>query len=158
MMRSLVAALFATMPLLASQAAWAQSKALPEPVAACISENAPKVERAVTSLPEATSFLVGSVCAAPIAEEQRRESRLMMQNQAKKMQALCDARKARGAKSGTSEDDYNPCDMVSTFSADAEQATDWTIFGTLRATPEPTAYGAKLLLDLRLARIGSKSP
>jgi len=124
---------------------------LASPIAECIATNAAKVEQAVASLPEATQFLVDSVCAAPISAEREAEFRARSQMNAEKYKQLCEIQKQnRQPSQNSDEEDSDPCRLA------AYESTDfpWTIFDSVTKAPaDATSYAAKLLLELRLSHI-----
>jgi hypothetical protein len=126
-------------------------------ISECILANAPKVEQAIASLPEATEFLVGSVCIVPITNEQRRIQQLVMEKYRTAQRKICDTKKAEGksTKIGAGEDSYDPCDMLDQ-QAGSEPA-GWTIFAGKQSDPAATALAAKTLLDLRLSKLSGQS-
>jgi hypothetical protein len=139
-----------------TSAASAQDVELAAPIKECIDQNAPDVERAVTSLTDATLFLVEDLCADVIAAEQARESKIATQKMLSHYQQQCDALKP--SKPTTSDPDEmgsNPCMMAKSMS-DMYGASGWTIFSAIKQPlPLPTSYAAKLLLSLRIAHAKS---
>lgn len=126
-------------------------RGLSQPAAACIAENAPKVEQAVESLPDAVTFLTGDVCAVPLADEQNARSQQTMREFKDKQAARCAAQKDQPETKTTVLD---PCQMAELY--DGYDVTGGDSYYVAAKTPEATAYAAKLLLDLRLARLNAK--
>jgi hypothetical protein len=118
-------------------------------IAQCIRDNAPAVERAVSSLNDAVDFLTRKVCAVPVAALAERVQHDAMQKWSDQMKAYCLHTKAAGAKP---DEDANTCDENFDYSG-------MTLFAARGGMPEPpappdaTALAAKLLLDLRLAHL-----
>jgi hypothetical protein len=129
------------------------------PVARCIADNAGQVEGAIPSLPEATDFLVNSVCINVIAEDQRQRQADAMQKWSADQRRKCDAKKAAGqsTKLGAGEDSYDPCAVTDT--QDWVQTYSLTLFGGKQtADPDATSLAARTLLRIRLNRATSTQP
>ena len=141
---------------LSGQTASAQDAALAASVKACIDENAPRVEKVVTSLTDATSFLVENVCADTIAAEQARLSKVATQKMVDHYQQECDAAQQPLPKSSDPDEmAQNPCVMAKSM-REMYGTTGFTIFaGTRQSEPISTSYAAKLLLSLRLTHTKS---
>lgn len=137
----------------------AQAADVSAPVARCIADNAAQVEGAIPSLPEATDFLVNSVCVNVIAEDQRQRQADAMQKWSSDQRRKCDAKKAAGqpTKLGAGEDSYDPCAIAD--AQDSAQAYSWALFtGRQTADPDATSLAARTLLRIRLNRATSMQP
>jgi len=141
---------------LAMSTASAQEAALAAPIQRCIDSNASNVEKTVSSLIEATAYLVENVCADTIATEQARLSKIANQHMIDRYQQECAAEKSPRPKASDPEEAAaDPCTMAKSMS-EMYAGTGWTIFAAARqAEPGPTSYAAKLLLSLRLAHMKS---
>jgi hypothetical protein len=130
---------------------------LPAPVQQCIEANAAKVEKAVSSLPEAMDFLVTGVCAVPIAAEQQRQLRLRREEMADRYRKQCDASKQSvfGNLTNSAQSEASACRLADSFSQN-NPITGWTSYESAAKPPEAIGYAARLLLDLRLARTNEK--
>jgi hypothetical protein len=146
--------------LLACGPSLASEAELPAPIAACIRDNAAKVEQAIPSLTEATNFLVGSICAEPIAEDQKRRMAEYYRAMAEEQRKQCEAQRRQPPgrarqQSPDGEETADPCAMASGYSYQMT-TSGWTIFGSSRLLgsepPAAVALAGRLLLDLRLAR------
>jgi hypothetical protein len=134
----------------------AQESELAAPIKRCIDSNASSVEKTVSSLSEATIFLVENVCADTIAAEQSRLSKIASQKMIDRYQQECAAEKSPRPKTSDPEEAAaDPCMMAKSMS-DMYGGTGWTIFTAAKQPePGPTSYAAKLLLSLRLAHLKS---
>ena len=123
------------------------AEVLGAPVSACINANAPKVEKVISSLTEATTFLTDNVCTVEVNDEALRAAKLLAQQVIDNQKASCVAQQAKLPKP-------NPqiCDFIgpaNPFSAifDGPLAA----FSPPRKVPDATELAAKTLLDLRLS-------
>jgi len=125
--------------------------------AACIRENAPKVEQAIPSLNDGVEFLIGKVCAPEASAQLRQE---LADAQAETRRQQCERQKAQTA---AGHPPIAGLDMCSTAAGGSN--TNYADFllplmmmmrsgsgGIAMPTADGAALAAKLLLDLRLAR------
>jgi hypothetical protein len=138
----------------AQNAALAQNVPLvPKPVEQCIRDNAPAVERAVPSLTEAVNLLVDDVCAVPIAEAEARQLGEQMAALKEQMKKKCAPYKEPQPML-TPQGEENPCASADDGAADT--MSGWTLYApSVNRPAAPTALAAKILLDLRIARMNS---
>ena len=129
---------------------------VPEAIEECIRMNAPKVEQSIESLTAATDFLVGSICAQEIATEAQRVQNQAQQRMIDAAQKACDTEKAADSKQqDAARRRIDSCALLETSRAGLG-AGGWTIYAPAIKPPAATALAAKLLLDLRLARMTAK--
>jgi len=123
---------------------------LPKPVEQCIRDYAPAVERAIDRLPDAVDFLVGDLCAKPIAEEQMQQQKALQEKMFASLKHRCTQRSNRKSD----ETDAN-CAMLD---ATSESATGWTIYAPAIDKPaDATSLAARLLLQLRTQHLNATS-
>jgi hypothetical protein len=131
----------------------AQSEAtneIPKPIEQCIRDNAPAVEKAISRLPDAVAFLVSDLCAKPIADEQTRLQRERWAPIQERLRKQCAQRKTKPTPGLDTNGEEDPCfDMGDVF--------DFTAGGGSQKLPAATALAAKILLDLRIARMNATS-
>jgi len=134
---------------------------MPKDVEQCIRDNAPKVEQAINPLNTAVDFLVGDVCAEPIAAELERRQLAYFANMQQQAKKQCEARPKPTPPAGAKAEDNEETDPCTPGALDYTALVSnggWTMFGAGASRAEPpqaTALAAKLLLDLRLARTKS---
>ena len=136
------------------------------PIEQCIRDNAGKVEASIADLNQAVDFLVGKVCAAPIAEHIAERARLQGQQNVSRMQKLCDDQAAQAAaKSDSTKPEtgrvvVNGVDMcavlktASTTPMPALPYDPWApVPGAANANPPAAvALASQLILNLRAGR------
>jgi hypothetical protein len=148
------AALFALFvsPALAQTDMPAQTGAMPPAVEQCIRDNAAKVEAQFDSLKDGVDFLVGYVCAGPIAAEQRRQQLATQDAMRTMWQRQCDDQKQSGKT-----DDKNtidPCTMAKTMASTTAMSNLIMLNPALNKPAYATSLAAQLLLDIRAGRPG----
>jgi hypothetical protein len=136
------------------------------PIEQCIRDNAGKVEAAIADLNQGVDFLVGKVCAAPIAEHNQERVKLQQQQNALRMRSLCDdqataqaAAKSDSAKPENGRFVVNGVDYcavlksASTSTAQPLPYDPWLPAPGIVSTnpPAAVALAAQLILDLRSA-------
>jgi len=131
---------------------------LAAPIEQCIRGNAAKVEAAVPDLSQAVDFLVGKICAEPIAKENARVLRNQQERMAADWQKMCDEEKAAKRTNSTTTDRQNMgvdyCALGKVGFAGIDPYTDDDNGGPMyigAGSPAAIALAARLLLDLRLA-------
>ena len=129
----------------------AVSADVPKPVEQCIRDNAGKVEQAITSLTEATEFLVVDICAKPIAEERRR-GQVAAFAAAKAQYKKCESEKSAKSSRPTENDDYDECALARSQDAGVETIV---VTATETRPPGAMAFAAQTLLSLRLAKMNA---
>jgi hypothetical protein len=134
---------------------------LAAPVDACIRGNAAGVEAAIPDLSQGVDFLVGNLCAEPIATEQARQSKIDNDRRTAKLKAACDARKPHPGK----PDDKDYMSLMCSYQIgvltetnnddDQDVVTAYVGFSGVGGgrPPAAAALAARLLLDLRLAHL-----
>lgn len=147
-MRAIPASLAIFLGGTAASFAAAADQTVPAPVAACIDAYAPQIEATVPSLTQGTSFIVDDLCAESIAVEQQNRLAAYRRNMYDRYSALCSAQN----RAPTSPE-FDPCAIAQSLSENAPPAAE-----PAEKMPEATAYAAKLLLKLRLARANPGSP
>jgi hypothetical protein len=144
-----------------SIAAYTSTAAIEEPspaVRACISTNAPQVERAVESLTEATDFLVQKVCLGPIAEQSVETARKDAQAEKERMETLCkDTSSATATDPGSRPGSFarsRMCDpdMLAFNSSPMSDVSTYLFLGSGSSSAKTTSLAAQTLLQLRIAR------
>ncbi len=153
-------ALFGLLILGSAASPAAADETLAPPVAQCIKDNAAKVEAAVADLNQAVDFLVTDICAAPIATEQARETKLATQQQTAHWQKACDDMKtaAKAKKSdATSAKSYEAwCGSLKVgflSEPNNEDGGGYTLFSAANRDPQAVTLASRLLLDLRLSHM-----
>jgi hypothetical protein len=128
-------------------------------VESCIRDNAPRVEQAFESLTEAVTFLLGSVCAKPVADAAQIAAEAERESQRARLEEYCagtenadpfDAAASRRAETCSSRelmDIYGNRDVIS-------YAT-MVRLGGASADAEAVSLASSLLLDARLARLAT---
>ena len=124
-------------------------------IAQCLQQNAASVEDAEPDLTRATDYLVGSMCAAPVAEEQRRLNQLRIKASAERNRAQCqervDQQKARDAKQPRGyERTYENCQRSYDTVMDSGRHAGSFMIGS--RPPAAVSMAAKLIVTQRLAR------
>lgn len=170
MLKSLIiAAAFAFVATSAFAADTATPPADPyaSPIEQCIRDNAAKVEISIADLSQAVDFLVGKVCAGPIADHNMERQKFVQQRSAENMQKLCDEQSTKPADAN--KPDANKPDPTKVNGIDycqlfknAARATlqpvpydPWasgTTIGSNNNPPAAVALASQLLLSLRAAR------
>lgn len=135
---------------------------LPAPIEQCIRDNAGKVEAAVSNLNDAVDFLVGKMCAVPIAAESARIAKLMQERTAGQWKKMCDEETA-ATKSTTADGEkaapkaFDYCAMTKIgFLTEPAQGDDEGVSYSYSialgsSPPAAVALAAQLILDMRLA-------
>lgn len=135
--------------------AMAADAALAAPIEQCIRGNAIKVSAAIPDLNQAVDFLVGKLCAKPVADAAVAAQQAAVQQYADQQRKACDDWKKTHpgvAPAKNDEEAPDPC-----AAADAAGSLSVTLGYSIitahgdNAPPEATALAARLLLDLRLA-------
>ncbi|MEM5515745.1 hypothetical protein WNY37_02215 [Henriciella sp. AS95] len=115
------------------------------PVFSCIEQYAPDVERSVTDLSDAAIFLAGSVCSVEGAAYQTQQQRLAYAKMQEQQRQRC------GSMDATSETYEYVCGEFGEY---PDSFLDISAsFGYLSAPTEARAHAAKILLNLRIARL-----
>jgi hypothetical protein len=125
-------------------------RGLSEPVKSCLTQNAPKVEEAISSLTEGVTFLTDNICAVPLADDNEQRSQGEMKAYKDKQEARCAAERDKPKVKSV----VDACQMAAIYDAYDFPGSSAS-YGTAH-TPDATAYAAKLLLDLRLVRLSGK--
>ena len=155
----LVLSLAAALPAHAQNAA-PNSDGMTPAIAECLQKNAAAVEAAEPDLTKATDYLVADICAAPVAEEQRRVSTVRNQQMAERNRAQCQDRvaqqKAQDVIAGQpSRRTYENCELVYNNQINANSFV-LPLIGIGTRPPAVVSMAAKLILDLRLAHNKSR--
>jgi len=129
------------------------------PLGKCIDENAARVEQAVVSLTDATTFLIGNVCADKVAEHVEMELRAANDEKIADQQQKCDALKTGKTTLDLGVYDRDPCIALDDLKRAEANVSRWPAYGTYldidTREPHAIAYAAALLLNLRLAHLKS---
>ena len=146
------------MPAFMAPAMAQESETLPPTIERCIRDNAAKVEAAEPDLTKAVDFLVGYVCAMPVAQERNRQNLARSRQLAQQNQTECEQRVAQRkatAPNAVVEDcgryvrnlnnTVNPLDLLG-------------MVGTQLKPAAAAGLAAQLLLDLRLSHSKSGQP
>lgn len=151
---SLVCALLLMMYGVSALAQTETSNPISRPIEQCIRDNAPAVEQAISGLSDAVNFLVGDLCAKPIADEQMQQQRERWRGIRERMQKQCAQRKTKPQPGLDANGEEDPCfDMDDVFDFTGGGAS---LFGTTYTKPPAAAsLAAKILLDLRTARMNA---
>ena len=156
----LILALAAALPARAQDGAQNPDGMTPA-IAECLQKNAAAVEAAEPDLTKATDYLVADICAAPVAEEQRRVTIARNQQNAERNRAQCQDRvtqqKTQDAIAGQpSRRTYENCELVYNNQINANSfVLPFIGLGGTRP-PAVVSMAAKLILDLRLAHTKSR--
>jgi hypothetical protein len=153
----LMAALAIGFALAAAPAMAQENNALAAPIERCIRDNAAQVEAAEPDLTKAVDFLVGYVCAAPIAEERSRETLARNRQIAQQNQTDCEQRVAQRKTAATPNPVTEDCTRFTRNLATTSNIFD--VFNVVSAQLKPPAavqLAARLILDLRLAHTKSR--
>ena len=154
---------FATILAITQAVTWAPSDiSADEPsatVKACISANAPNVERAIESLSEGTDFLTQKVCGGAILDQMAEISRKRQEEQKAKMAEACKAKDAAAQNSSSGFDRRQSpwldqmCDPSATALYDS-YASDigGYVLQMGGGSAKATSLAAQTLLQLRIAR------
>jgi hypothetical protein len=121
-------------------------------VAKCISDNAANTEQAIANLTEAVNYLVGDVCAVPVAAESQKKMLAMMERQQDQWKKLCDEEKSKPA--GKKSSALDPCQMDKVGFLSEPQDTQASIGS---ASPSELALAADLLLKIRISKSKSEA-
>ena len=131
---------------------------LAAPIEQCIRDNAGKVEATIPDLNQAVDFLVGDLCAQPIAARQAAQQAEMMQDYRKNLKDACAKHAAVSKSESKAASDKPAFDMCANldvsgvgFLTEPNEDSNYTIFAAGGRPTDATALAAKLLLDLRLA-------
>jgi hypothetical protein len=149
---ALVLTLALTAPSAMTPAIAQDSDTLAPSIEHCLRDNAAKVEAAEPDLTKAVDFLVGYICAVPVAQDRARQTAARTRQMAERNQADCEQRAAQrkntAAPNLVGEDcgrylrnlnnTVNPLDILS-------------MVGTQFKSPAAAGLAAQLILDLRLA-------
>lgn len=138
------------------------------PIEQCIRDNATKVEASIADLNQAVDFLVGKVCAGPIAEHNAERQKLQQQRNFENMQRLCDeqnaAKQADASKPDADKANANKpvgvdyCLVIQNLQRSIIQPLPYDpwapglIIGVNNNPPAAVALASQLLLNLRAAR------
>lgn len=132
------------------------------PLEQCIRDNAAKVDAAVADINQAVDFLVGKICAVPLAEANATRAREIQVRSAQRLQRMCDDQAT--AKAQAKPDDAKPaangpaidyCQLAKNLTALTDRplpAFDaWTTNAMFPGGNPAAAVGlaSRLLLDLR---------
>ena len=152
MMKRLAASLILT---LAAPAYAAENDGMTPAIAQCLQQNASAVEAAEPDLTKATDFLVNAICAAPVAEEQRRINTIRTQQTAERNRAQCLDRVAQqkgqdAALANPPRRNYENCELNYNNQI-SNSSFILPILGIAARPPAVISMAAKLILDLRLA-------
>ena len=130
------------------------------PIEQCIRDNVAKVEATISDINQAVDFLVGKVCAVPIAEHNAERTKLVQRQNFERMQKMCDDQTA--AKADTKPDANKPtgidyCAIIKSVSAMTVQPVPFdpwsTNVGLVNMEPAAAvALASQLLLNIRAAR------
>ena len=132
-----------------------QAAELAAPVAACIRDNAPKVEQAIQSLSEAVEFLTVDICANEINAEAQRQWTEDQRTSQQRMKELCNnLRNNRPTAHDDSERVGLMCDPTLT---EIGYQGGWAMYSSGVKPAAAVALASKVLLDLRLARMARES-
>jgi hypothetical protein len=140
----------ATILLISGNSAFAQSELedeISKPVEQCIRENAPTVETAVDSLTDGVTFIIDDLCGEIISQEQLRQQKAKLEAEREAAQQSCLASQAK-LRSKIKLD----CSTNSTPGFNSDSVEEIVVTAYVKP-PAPRALAAKLLLDLRLARL-----
>jgi hypothetical protein len=124
---------------------------LPKPVEQCIRDNAPAVEQAVQPLNEGVDFLVGELCAKPVAEQLAREQQANTAVAKEAIKKLCEQNSKPKSNKGS-----NDCEN-SALTLDYSAGTWLSYSPNLNKPPAATALAAQVLLRLRIQRMNATS-
>jgi hypothetical protein len=136
-----------------------------EAVKACITTNAPAVERAFASLNEGVDFLTTKLCAAELSDQivgwSEKRARTLEEQQRAWIKEMCDARSEEDASTdnpraaallGMSCDDEDGA-ALSMFGGASVYMTPWLTTSNL---PKATSLAARTLLELRSKHAAQK--
>jgi hypothetical protein len=147
------AALLCASPSFAQSVATNSALGVSEDIQQCIRDNAPKVERSISSLTEGVNFLVSDVCAVPVAQEMERQQNVMMASMREATKKRCEAQKAAGKQDAKPADEIDPCAAMDAI-YDSNAVSGWTMYSAgLNKPAAPTAFAAQLLLSLRVSHM-----
>jgi hypothetical protein len=143
--------------------AGAAQAAPPSPqLAMCIRDNAPKVERAVSSLNDALSYLVYGMCAAPLNDQYEQALKLREEQRRADLFKMCENSKSRQMQNPNDGKSMpNPLctpEMMESTTNSESVGDDVRAYGGTPRSAEATSLAASVLLELRLAHQNSKSP
>ena len=157
----LILALATALPARAQSQAPAQNPdGMTPAIAECLQKNAAAVEAAEPDLTKATDYLVTDICAAPIAEEQRRINMIRTQQMAERNRAQCQDRVAQqksqdAALANPPRRTYENCDLIYNNQINANGFV-LPLIGIGTRPPAVVSMAAKLILELRLAHNKSR--
>jgi hypothetical protein len=123
---------------------------LAAPIAACIRDNAPKVEQAIPSLTDGVEFLVGSICAVEVSAINQQQMVEQQRRASERWQKWCEEQR-RAPQSSTEGQAVDVC-AYTKLGFVTEDGEGWTIYAPTVKPATATALAARLLMDLRLAR------
>jgi hypothetical protein len=152
----LILALAAALPARAQTPAPAPANdGMTAAIAECLQKNAAAVEAAEPDLTKATDYLVADICAAPVAEEQRRITTIRTQQLAERSRTQCEDRVAQqkgqdAAPPNPPRRTYENCEANYNNQINSSGFL-LPIIGVGVRPPAVVSMAAKLILDLRLA-------
>ena len=133
---------------------------LPPSVEMCIRDNASKVEAQFDSLKDGVDFLVGYVCAGPIAAEQKRQQQAFQESIHAMWKKQCDEKTQSGATSSDNKTDnktgVDPCVMQKNMETSAALLPMLAINALAARPAYAVSLASELLLDARTARRHAK--
>jgi hypothetical protein len=132
-------------------------------LAACIHNNASRVEQAVPNLNEALSYLVYGICAAPLNAQYEQALRLREQQRRADLFKICENAKPIRVPNAADSDKTitNPlCSPEGSQSVTNSESVgeDVREYGGTPRSAEAMSLAASVLLEFRLAHQNSKSP
>jgi hypothetical protein len=148
------AAIFSSTPAMAASA---DARHLAPAIEQCIRDNAAKVEKAIPDLNEALSYLVSGVCSAPIGQEYERLLKIDEQKKRSDYLKMCEQMRSNGASQQPIPTPICEPDVVESTTSPASTGEDVRVYGIQPRFDEAFSLAARLLLDLRLAHLNSKT-
>lgn len=121
----------------------------------CIRDNAPRVEAAIADLNAGVDFIVGDLCAGPIAAEQADQMAQASEKQRAKLAQYCAEahQPPKDKQEKTLEDAYCGEGFKIGFLTEPSDVGSYTIYGPGPRPAAAVALAAQLLLDLRLSHL-----
>jgi hypothetical protein len=126
----------------------------------CIRSNAASVEVSIADLNQAVDFLVGNLCAVPIADEQAQQTKANTEKQRARWTQAC----AEEQNSKPTSSDNKTVNAMSLFCSNmkmgfltqgSDDDTGYIIYNAGAKPPAVVALASQLLLDLRLSHLKS---
>ena len=138
----------------------AENDGMTPAIAECLQQNAAAVEAAEPDLTKATDFLVNAICAAPVAEEQRRINTIRTQQTAERNRTQCLDRVAQqkgldAAMANPPRRTYENCELNYNNQI-SNSGFILPMLGIANRPPAVVSMAAKLIIDLRLAHNKSR--